>query len=288
MNKLENPFLISRYCLLITLGSFVLLSACKTKKGLPLKPKEELKSVVDLRPALQIYDKQQQNELKFNWFSTKADVTVVVDGQSQNFNAVIRIRKDSAIWISINPALGIEVARAIVTQDSIKVMNRMNNTYLADNICNIASIIKADLDYETLQNLLLGNSFEYYTDDRLKTSIEKDNYLLSSYRKKKLKTILNNPTTSQEPIQSIWIEPTHFKIVRLLLNEFASQRELDATYKDFRQVDSSWVAHGIDVAIKAQKNIQAQFTFDKVKLNVPQEMPFKIPAKYTRMTKENK
>lgn len=264
-----------------------LLSACKTKKGI-IKSKEELKPLVDLHAAPKIYYQQQENELKFSWFSAKADVTVIVDGQSQNFNAVVRIRKDSAIWISINPALGIEVARALITKDSIKVMNRLNNTYLADDIRNIASFIKADLDYETLQNLLLGNSFDYYNDDRLKTSIENDNYLLSSYRKRKLKNIINNPSSSQDPIQSIWIEPTHFKVVRLLLNEFTTQRELDAYYKGFKQIDSSWVAHDVDITIKAQKNIQAQFTFDKVKLNVPQELPFKIPAKYTRMTKENK
>ena len=69
----------------------------------------------------------------------------------------------------------------MITPDSVKVMNRLKSNYFADDICRINDLINADFDFEMLQNLLVGNSLEYYDDDRLKTSIDGNRYLLSSY-----------------------------------------------------------------------------------------------------------
>ncbi|HAR20844.1 MAG TPA: DUF4292 domain-containing protein, partial [Cytophagales bacterium] len=49
------------------------------------------------------------------------------DGTNQFSSPLtIRIRKDSVIWISVNPALGIEVVRALITKDSIFVIDKIH------------------------------------------------------------------------------------------------------------------------------------------------------------------
>ncbi len=258
---------------------------CRYRKGLPIKPKEEIKPVVDNRPALQLVKKQHDNELQFTWLSAKASIETEANGENQNFDATIRIRKDSVIWISISPALGIEVMRVIITPDTVKYMNRLNNTYFVDAVCKINDLIQADFDFDMIQNLLIGNSFEYYDDDQLKTSIEDNNYLISSVRKGKLKrlTTNNNGTSERSSVQSMWLEPLNFKLVKLRLDEFTSQRELIAEYTNFKIVDSTQLMpHHISVNVKAQKTIVVRATYNKVKLNQVMELPFKIPAKYTR------
>lgn len=264
--------------ILLALIAFI-LTECKTKEKAVIKP------VVDNRPAILLYKKQQDNEFKFRWFSAKADVTANMGGEDQNFNANIRIRKDSVIWLSISPALGIEVARILITPDTVKMLNRLKSTYYADDICKINDLIQADFDFEMLQNLLVGNSFEYYTDDRLKTSIDGNRYLLSSYKKRRLKRILGKADVDHDPIQSIWLDPSNFKIVRLLLSDLPTQRELDANFSKFSLVDSLPFAHHIEATIKAQKSFKVNIEYSKIKLNEEQSVPFKVPEKYERVQK---
>ena len=252
---------------------------CKTREKTIIKP------FVDNRPALLLFKKQQEHEFRFNWFSAKADISSTIDGEEQNFNANIRIKKDSIIWLSISPALGIEVARMLITKDSVKMMNRLNSTFFCEDICKMNELISADFDFEMIQNLLMGNSFEYYSDERLKTSIDENRYLLSSYKKRRLRRIINNPDAVHDPFQSIWLDPSNFKIVRLLLSDIPTQRELDARFSDFKLIDSLPFAHRIDASIKAQKKISVNIDYSKIKLNEEQNVPFKIPEKYSRIEK---
>lgn len=282
MKNTINHYLLQflAFACLITIAS-----SCRYRKGLPIKPKEEIKPLVDNRPALQLVKKQHDNELQFTWLSAKASIETEANGENQSFDATIRIRKDSAIWISISPALGIEVMRVLITPDTVKYMNRLNGTYFVDAVCKINDLIQADFDFDMIQNLLIGNSFEYYDDDQLKTSIVGNNYLISSVRKGKLKrlTTNNNNSSERSSVQSMWLEPLNFKLVKLRLDEFTSQRELVAEYANFKTVDSTQLmSHSINVNVKAQKTIVVRANYNKVKLNQVMELPFKIPAKYTR------
>lgn len=280
--------MISKLKSVVVLGStlclLLLTHSCRNRKGLPIKPKEEIKAVVDNRPALQLVKKQHEHELRYNWLSLKAAVETEANGENQNFDASIRIKKDSAIWISISPALGIEVMRVLITPDTVKYMNRLNNTYFVDAVCKINDLIQADFDFYMIQDLLVGNSFEYYDDDRLKTSIVDNNYLISSVRKGKLKRLANTTNTERDAVQSMWLEPLNFKLVKIRLDEFTSQRELTTEYSNFKIVEDSTqlMPHSINMNVKAQKTIVVRVNYSKVKLNQIQEFPFKIPAKYTR------
>jgi hypothetical protein len=272
----------SFYCFALLI--LLISASCRQRKGLPIKPKEEIKPIVDNRPALQLVKKQKEHELLFNTFTAKASVDSEINGETQSFDATIRVKKDSAIWISISPALGIEVMRVLITQDTVKYMNRLNNSYFIDAVCNINKLIDADFDFDMIQNILVGNSFDYYDDDRLKTSIEDNNYLLSSVKKGKLKRLTNEDKPQERAsIQSMWLEPLNFKMVKLRLDEFTSQRELITEFSNFKTIDSiQTMANTINVNIKAKKNAVIKVNYTKAKINQPAEMPFKIPTKYTR------
>ena len=88
-------------------------------------------------------------------------------------------RKDSAIWISVTPVLGIEVARLLVTNDSVKMMNRLNSTYFTGNFKLINKLFNADIDYDMFQSFLVGNDFTYYENGasgKFKANIENKQY----------------------------------------------------------------------------------------------------------------
>ena len=69
------------------------------------------------------------NFFDYEYLSAKTKITVInTDGKTE-FSASVRIKKDSAIWISISPALGIEIVRVLITKDSIKIIDRFNKKY---------------------------------------------------------------------------------------------------------------------------------------------------------------
>ncbi|MCB0807539.1 MAG: DUF4292 domain-containing protein, partial [Bacteroidales bacterium] len=78
-----------------------------------------------------LFDKLKENELKFEWFSAKFNLDLIIDKKKNSFRGQLRMRKDSAIWVSFSPALGIEMARLLITEDSVKFINRINKTYFA-------------------------------------------------------------------------------------------------------------------------------------------------------------
>ena len=85
-----------------------------------------------------------------------------VGSEEWTFTGNIRMRRDSTIWISVSAFLGMESLRALVTQDSVVLVNRMNQTYLAEPIAALVQILQVPSLRET-QALLLGDG----TSDRV-------------------------------------------------------------------------------------------------------------------------
>jgi hypothetical protein len=122
----------------------VLLSACKKQPA----------ASNDLRKG---EHHMEWTPLSFNYLVIKSKINFKSQGNSTNLTANIRIKKDSLIWLSITPGMGIEVVRAIVTPDSVKVINRLDNKYDAYSISYIKQTLGIDMDYYNLQNLLVGD-----------------------------------------------------------------------------------------------------------------------------------
>jgi hypothetical protein len=95
--------------------------------------------------------------LDYKTFSCKARMKYDANGNKQNFTANFRLLKNKCIWASIS-GFGIEVARAIITPDSVKAINRLNKTSYLYSYNNIEKLINVELDFNTLQNLIIGNA----------------------------------------------------------------------------------------------------------------------------------
>src|SRR6056297_340448 len=93
-------------------------AACKGKRALSTAdyPALSTEEVISLANA---------SRLNYGSFSAKVSAEVKLPDQSNSFRATLRIRRDSAIWASISPALGIEVFRLLCTQDSVLYIDKM-------------------------------------------------------------------------------------------------------------------------------------------------------------------
>jgi hypothetical protein len=279
------PATIFRLLLFFTI-LLTLFSSCKIKKSITATRSEHIakKSAKELETLL------KKNEFKFESISAKFSTDLVLDSSQTSFNVTLRGRRDSALWFSITvPLIGIEAARAIVTKDSVKFIDRIHSEYFKGDFNYINKLLHADLDFEMLQSLLIGNSVDFYDDDdRLHSATNDGRYLLSTIRKRKLRRVMQHNKELKDPAQSIWLDPATFKIARILFNDFNQNRTFNADFDKFDKIDSSLFPFNIYYNIKAQKNVDIKIEYSKVTINTPQTFPFSIPSKYERIVYKEK
>jgi len=231
-------------------------------------------------------NKLKEHELKFNQFSAKFSVTYQIDHKKTSVSGNLRMDYDSIIWISITPALGIEAVRFMLTPDSIKYINRLSNTYFIHDFAYINQLLNKTLDYDMAQAFLIGNDFSLYESNTFKASVENQQYKLSTVNRRKLRRYVRRSEDDINiPIQSIWLDPDNFKIMKVLLKEAErDSRKFIATYGEFDDVDGKLIPTNLDFKVETDdKKIRIQLKYSKIQLEQEQTYPFRIPESYTEI-----
>jgi len=76
-----------------------------------------------------------------------------------NVSATCKIKKDSVIYLSIQPFLGIEMFKAELTTDSLRVFDKMNGRYYAANYSYFSNRFGVNVDFYSIQSLLTAQLF---------------------------------------------------------------------------------------------------------------------------------
>ena len=126
----------------------------------------------------EVYQGVREHHISFNTFSGKIKVNFDDSrGKNNDFNAFIRIKKDSMIWVSINAALGIEAFRIMITPDSVKVLNKLDKEAQLRSVNYLQEVTKIPFSFYQLQDLLVGNpvfldsAFDSYRQDATTISL---------------------------------------------------------------------------------------------------------------------
>ncbi|MEP7170148.1 MAG: DUF4292 domain-containing protein, partial [Bacteroidota bacterium] len=203
-----------RSLLLLTCFFFTILflSSCnlfrKTEKPIVIKHNRKLED----RTADELLKAINDSSFSAEWINGKASVESDIEGKTNSFDISLRIKKDSIIWISISPLLGIEVARVLITKDSIKFMDRFHKKFQVSNYDFLNDLLKMNLDFEIVQGILTGNIFAYKKSKFNSVYIEENQYyILSTLGKHKLKRSLEEKDPNKPVIQDMWISDTMFR-----------------------------------------------------------------------------
>lgn len=232
-----------------------------------------------------LFTKLKENELKFEWFSAKFNLDLVIDKKNTSFTGQIRMKKDSAIWVSLSPALGIEMARLIITTDSVKFINRINKSYYIGDFKNIQTLLDANIDFDIFQSILLGNDLTYYEDGKFRATYDSREYHLVTAGRQKLKKYVKTREDEERIyIQNIFLDPQTFKITQMRTKELKKEnKKLDATYSNFQTIGLQLFPYNIYYDLLADKPVQVDLNYSKIEIDKFQEFPFKISPNYTRM-----
>lgn len=259
-------------------AAVLLLSSCKSTRPMIKAPLKE-------EGPDYLYSRLKENELHFEWLSLKFDASYTEKKNTTDFKGQIRIRKDSMIWITITPALGIEMIRLVITNDSVKFVNRLDKKYFIGDYKLVSDFLKIHVDFDILQSIILGNDFQFYETNSFRASIENFDYKLSTTQRGKIRKEAEG--TSDESVillQEIWLDPGSYKIKKIDLKEYMKEnRKLEAYYSDFTALESQIYPATINYNIMADDLLKARIFYNKVTINEPMSFPFSIPENYERI-----
>ena len=251
-------------------------SACKSKRGI-------IKAPIKEEGPEYLFSKLKQNELKFNTFEARFSIEYNQNRTYHDFKGQIRMVKDSLIWISFNQDLGIEIARLMITEDSVKFLDRFNKQYLITDYNFINNFLNTNIDFGILQSIILGNDFEYYEMVEFRASIDGGLYRLSTSGRSKLKKYVRNVEDAERIfLQNTWLNPENFKIVQVKMKELTKDsKKLTAEYSEFKDINDQLFPNEVDYLIEADNAISVEVKYNRITLNEKLRFPFNIPSKYT-------
>ncbi len=256
------------------MGSIFFFPSCKSVK---LLTKKKLAII----PFHQLYQKMEKNAPSFSYLSAKLSVLYQKGEQDPvRFRAQIRLKKDSIIWMSIVPAMGIEAARVVLTADSVKLLNRLKKNYVLGAYHLLDSLMHTGINYDMIQSLLLGNSVSYPLADS-SVSVDKQRYLLNVNMRMPVK---DSSIGYHTLTQKIWLDPETFNIKELYLGESGMQnRDLYVFYDKYQNIGGRTFPLKMQIVIKANEKIIINITFKKTEVNIRHRFPFIIPSKYKKL-----
>lgn len=299
--------------LLVNVSFLWLLSGCAVKKELGKK------NIIPPKNPEFVFEELKKNELQFDWLSLKAEVNTILEEKTNSFKVNIRIRKDSLMWISVSTIFGVEAFRLEITPDSLKIMDKINSAYFIGEIDSLLDKFDVDADFETLQSLLVGNSLDLKDSSNLKVSLQKGDYLLSTFKKRMLKRLIRKNEKLEKKseklekktsvgdsekkslkyekksekiekeddkydmvLQSFWVDAVLYKIKKISINDLKTNQTLIAEYENFAELESQKIPRIVRFSSENKKNMKATLEYSRFIINVPQSVPFNIPEKYER------
>ncbi len=245
---------------IIPLCSF-LIWGCKSTKQ--TKQKADQLSVADFNKKL------LPSQFQFESFSAKAKINYVSGTTNQTFNASFRIRKDSAIWASLS-LFGIEGARALITKDSVKIIDRLNKTYIAKDFKYIESKLGLpSANFETLQKLLVGN-LVFYDPSKVTLAIDSGAYIAIS--------------TYENYQNTLKVNPTDFAVVSSFIEDLIYNQKINILYQNYNPVgNQSFPFYHFITVEKGIFSSSLAIDYSKVDINEPLSFPFNVSDKYEIM-----
>jgi hypothetical protein len=304
--KSAGPIKWMAYALLV-LALNIVATSCRSKKQ-TTEDREPLRN----RTAAHLLKQYEENSFKYEWLAMKVDAEFSSAKASQGFKATVRMRKDSAIWMSITPLLGIEMIRVLVTPDTLKYLSKIpdNKFYFIGSSEQLNQKLGVDLDFDMLQDLLLGNAIGLEKDEaRFRSEIDGHEYLLISRYKRKVRrmvgvddrkldndSIVINPNDPKYQrtlkrvddnegiiVSRYWLEPDNFRLVKSIFSDVIRQRTMDIRYGKFQKNGEQLYPSNASLNVSdPHGSVQVDFDITRMVTDKTYEFPFEIPDDYAR------
>ena len=259
--------------------TFVLLlfASCKTTMvgGTVDCPKKDASELVDLLKAKSISN--------FTFFSAKIDMNVKDSKKSQSFKTTIRMRQDSA-FSGVLKVAGIIGAAYLADKDTISFTNKLKKCYFKKDYKILAEQFGMDLNYQLLEDMILGKPFGLNTITELYPIKDDQFYVLASHDKKIMKRMEEHNLTDEENMELFIQYKMHCETLNLAQIQINAPSLFTSITIDFiKRQDVEGIDFPEETHIKILNPKDSTFItmeYGSIELNDPATIRISIPDSY--------
>ena len=261
-----------RYFLFVLLVA-VFFSACKARQRYiytrtPVEDKENHELFRDILAS----------EFPFQTFTAKLNMTLTTGKRLLSSKANLRIVKDSALQLSIQPLFGVEMFRLHVDRDTVTLLDRMNKKYLRESIEELKEYYPVGFDYSTMQAMFTNALFLSGKERVAEADYNQFNYTQSSEH--------NYYLTSKDLTSGIDYAFTingDDKITFAHLLQPGKNHSLQWGYSNFALFKEALFPHKMDVTMLSNsRKVDLELIYSDVLTDLPVELSNNIPNGYTK------
>lgn len=202
-------------------------------------------------------------KLNFKTLSGRMKIDYSDGSSTQGVTVSFRMEKDRAIWLSA--PLGI--VKAYITPERVTFYNKLENEYFDGDFSYLSKILGTELDFEKLQNLLLGDALFDLRDEKYAVDIANNNYQLK-------------PRKSGALFKTLYqIEPLNYRMAIQQLSQPWKQRMLEVKYKNYQKVSNWILPNKIEIlALDGNNTNTVQIEYRNMEFNKALNFPYDIPT----------
>lgn len=212
------------------------------------------------------------NEADFKTLSSRMRLNYKDEERSQAVTVSFRMEKDETIWMSAQ-LLGIPLAKALITRDRVSYFEKIGKTYFDGDYSLLSKWIGTPLDYDKLQNLLLGQAVYDLREDRYVLSESTRGYQL-----------VPSNAAGQAIKKMFLLDPKNFKASAQQLGQERENRNVTITYPKYQTVNGRVLPEEIKiVANEGGRGTNIDISMRSVTFDENVSFPFEIPSGYDEM-----
>ena len=198
--------------------------------------------------------------------------------KSLSSRANIRIVKDDALQISIQPLFGVEMFRILINPDTVIFLDRMNKRYVREPVAALKERYPVGFDFYTMQSVFTNALFVSGKEQVDATDYRKFRYIRTSDQ--------NYHLSAEDPASGIDYAFTvngddRITFTHLLQPE--KKHSLQWGYNNFALLNDISFPHKMQITLSsASRKVDAELLFSDVVTDQPVELNMHVPDGYTR------
>lgn len=204
----------------------------------------------------------------FKTLSGKIKIDYDDGSEVRGLNLSFRMEKDAAIWLSA--PLG--VVKAFITPEQVSFYNKLENEYFEGDFSFLSKYLGIPLDFEKVQNLLLGQAVFDLRDGTYKLSDGGGTYQLQPARDGgQMKTRYN-------------LDPVRFLLAVQQLSQPTEKRLLEIRYASYQMAGPYPVPEEVNIiAIQEQQRNLINLSYRNLEADRELRFPYRVPDGYERI-----
>jgi hypothetical protein len=252
------------------LGFFVLLILSCGRKKTAFSPDFPTKSTQELVNRL-----DELSNLEWDFLTAKTNVKLSRADQTNSFKASLRMKRDSALLVNISFA-GIPIVQTILSNDSLKLLNRKDKCYKFQDRSALEQIIDFPIEYSQLQDLLIGKPLLF---DKEKEHIQIQDlgfYQIKTKRKR------NQNIESEDVTITYYIHPTTHELSKVTLESPQDETTMEIVYVGkHEKIEGLSLPQQIDLIIVGPKSTTTlNITFNRPDISNEKKISLHVPENY--------